>query len=440
MFNSNKLYKAILISIFIIISPAFILAGNTIKFDDYFIDKTMRIDFFHIGDAKEELITIDQIYQQGIWAGNPKNLIDPFNNGKYYIKIYDVASNSLIYSRGFNCIFGEYTTTDPAINGVKRSYHESALIPYPKKTIIFILEGRDKQNMLRPVFSKKIDPDAIQIIKEQPATDITVYKSAHHGNPHKKADIVLIAEGYTQKEYNKFKEDVDHYTELFFNTKPYKKYKKKFNIYGVFKASAESGVDEPRQGSFKNTAINSSFNALNLERYLLTEDNKSYQDIAAAAPCDAIIIMVNSERYGGGGIYNFYALTTVDHRLSDNVFLHEFGHSFAGLADEYYSSEVAYNEFYPKGAEPPEPNITAYLNPDNLKWKKLLSSNVEIPTDITKEEYKSPGTVGLYEGAGYSAKGLYRPEADCIMFSNSDMIFCKVCEQAIIKMIKFYSE
>jgi hypothetical protein len=283
---------------------------------------------------------------------------------------------------------------------------------------------------------------------------------------------------------------------VFFKLEPYKTYKDRFNIYGVFEPSLESGCDEPSHGSFKSTALNSSFDALGSERYLLTEDNKSLRDIAAHVPYDALFIMVNHKRYGGGGIYNLYCTFTTDNQWYEYLMLHEFGHSFAGLADEYYTSDVAYNEFYPKGVEPTEPNITALLDPENLKWKALATPGIEIPTPWEKEDFdkmdnayqkvrreinekiakmkreKAPqteiakveeeserlsrengervdeylqkskfwGKVGAFEGAGYSAKGLYRPMVDCLMFTKGAKPFCKVCEQAVLRVIEHYSE
>lgn len=483
--------------IFILLVPAFLFSQEAVQFDNYFIDKTMRIDYFHVGDAKEEIITVDQIYEQGIWAGSRMHLVDPFNNGKYCVKVYDVASNRLIYSKGFGSYFGEYQTTDSAVRGVKRTYHESALIPYPKRPILFVLEGRDRTNIPHPIFTERIDPSSIQIIREKPPVDVHVYEVLKNGGPHQKVDFAWIGEGYTEEEFSKFKKDVDRYVNVLFSQEPYKSHKDRFNITGVFKPSAESGVDEPRQSVYRNTAVSASFNALNLDRYLLTEDNKAYRDIASRVPYDAIVILVNSERYGGGGIYNFYTVSTVDHALSENVFLHEMGHALVGLADEYYSSDVSYNEFYPKGVEPLEPNITALLDASNIKWKTLLSPGIDVPTDwgkegverlqaemrkISQEMQKKvaqlkedgaaeealekerasfgerskivgeelqrvrsdyaflQGKVGVFEGAGYAAKGLYRPELNCMMFSNERKEFCRVCQDAIVRMIRHYSE
>jgi hypothetical protein len=488
--------NSILTFIAILSLSGLVLAQPSGDFDEYFIDKTMRLDYFHIGDAKEEFVTLDHIYQQGIWAGSKKNLIDPFDKGRYYIKVYDTPSGKLIFSKGFDSYFGEYKTTDSAIQGVKRTYHESALIPYPKAKIKFTLEVRDRKNRLGPLFSQEIDPDGVTVIKEKLEEGVKVFKVVKNGDPHQKVDIAFIAEGYTGQEEAKVKADLERFTKVFFNHEPYKTYKNHFNIYGVFKPSTNSGCDEPTHGIFKNTALNTSFNSLGSPRYLLTEDNKALRDIAAHAPYDALFIMINQKRYGGGGIYNLFCTFTVDNQWYEYLFLHEFGHSFAGLADEYYTSSVAYNEFYPRGVEPTEPNITALLDPENLKWKNLVTPGIEIPTPWEKEDFdqmdldyqkvrrkinaeiarmkregapqeeleklekkseklsrdhankmdeylqksKFWGKVGAFEGAGYSAQGLFRPTIDCLMFTKGKKPFCKVCEQAVVRVIKHYSE
>ena len=483
---------AILINLLIFQAPAQPLP----KFQQYFIDKTMRVDFYHIGDAQNEIITLDHIYQQGTWAGSTKNLIDPFNNGRYFIKIYDVTSDELLYSKGYNSYFGEYQTSDPALRGIQRTYHETALIPYPKQMIRFVVEHRDRQNNLSPFFETEIDPEDVGIIKEKLSGNTTVFTELKNGSPHEKVDLVFIAEGYTDREKMKFEKDLHKFSNVFLEQEPYKSHRNSFNIYGVFKPSEESGCDEPRHDSFKNTVLNCTFNSLGSARYLLTEDNKSLRDIAAHVPYDALVIMVNHSRYGGGGIYNFFCTFTAHNQWSEYLLLHEFGHSFSGLADEYYSSSTAYNDFYPPGIEPTEPNITALLDPTNLKWKQLLTPGIEIPTPWNKKEYdridsiyqkrrrelndiitrlkkehapesqinaaqeeasahsrkfaskmdnflkksKYAGKVGAFEGAGYSSKGLYRPMLDCIMFSKGKKPYCKVCEQAIIKIIEQYSK
>lgn len=482
--------------ILILIFSGILATASPLDFDKYFVDRTMRLDYFHGGEAKEEFITLDRVYDQGIWAGSQKNLLDPFNLGRYCFKVYDAASGELIFSRGFDSYCGEYRTTDPALRGIKRTYHESALIPYPRNKIIFAVESRDRQNILQPVFRAEIDPADIFISRESLAGGVKVFQVLKSGDPHEKVDIAFIAEGYTAAEEKKLLADLKRLAEVFFGLEPYKSRPGLFNLSCVFKPSAERGCDEPSHGSYKNTAVGASFDSLGSERYLLTEDNKSLRNIAAHVPYDALVIMVNHGRYGGGGIYNLFCTFTTDSQWYDYLFLHEFGHSFAGLADEYYTSAVAYNEFYPKGVEPLEPNITALLDPESLKWKDLTTPGVEIPTPWEKEEFdrmdaahqkvrqqidvriaamkragapqadverleqdserlsreqakkvdeylrrsKFWGMTGALEGAGYSAQGLYRPAVDCLMFTKGIKPFCKVCEEAVRRVIKFYTE
>jgi len=484
------------ISFFLVVLsiPTLLIGGQSVPFDRYFIDRTMRIDYFHVGNAREEAVTLDRVYEQGTWAGSRRNLIDPFDIGRYAYKVYDVSSGSLIFSKGFDSYFAEYKTTQWALDGLKRTYHETALVPFPKAKVRFVVELRDRQNVLQLVFSAEIDPADIYITRESLAAGVKVFEVLKSGDPHEKVDVAFIAEGYTAAEETKLKADLERFREVFFKLEPYKSHRGSFNFYGVFKPSEESGCDEPSHGSYKNTAVGSTFDSLRLERYLLTEDNKSLRDIAAHVPYDALFIMVNHKRYGGGGIYNFFCTFTVDNQWYEYLFLHEFGHSFAGLADEYYTSSVAYNEFYPKGIEPLEENITALLNPESLKWKKLVSPGTAVPTPWEKEEYdrmdnayqkvrqelnariaalkksgapeaevakveeeserlsleharkmddflresKLLGKVGAFEGAGYSSEGLYRPAIDCLMFSKGAKPFCKVCEQAVARIIDHY--
>jgi len=468
-----------------------------IDFDEYFEDCTMRVDYCHFGNAETEYVSVDHVYKQGKWAGNPGSCIDSFNNGAFYIKVYDVATNTLIYSKGFNSYFGEYATTEPALKGEQRVYFETALIPWPKSAVRFVIEKRGKDYFYYPLAVQRIDPADYHIIKEKKAENVRLVKALSNGDPGNKVDITLIAEGYSSEEYEKFAKDVKKYTDLMFTVAPYKSYRKSFNITGAFVPSMSSGVDEPTKQVYRNTAVDASFNAFDTPRYLLTENLWACHDIAAAVPTDIFIIMVNSTRYGGGGIYNFYSITTIDHELSDHVFLHEFGHAFAGLADEYYTSQVAYTDFYPKGLEPQEPNITALLNPGNVKWKKYVSKGVALPTDWGKEKREAleaelrsmysgmrkkvdalkkkdadaadieqtkkscmadmnavrakldsvsasyahlDGKTGAFEGAGYSSQGLYRPSMECLMKSNAGMKFCTVCEKAIERMILYYTK
>ncbi|MEW5901188.1 MAG: M64 family metallopeptidase [Acidobacteriota bacterium] len=480
----------------VLLIPSSVSAQTFLAFDDYFLDKAMRLDLFMTGDAKEEFVTIDRINQEAVWPESKAHLLDPFNNGRYGIQVYEVASNQLIYSRGFDTMLGEYKTTAPAISGAKRVFRRSVRMPYPKRPVIVVIYGRDKKNLPHKLFEAAIDPADYHIIKESSGAGGEIYAALKNGEPHDKVDLVFLAEGYTAEDLAKFKADVDKFSGYLFSIEPYRTLKPRFNICGVFHPSAERGMDEPRQAAFKKTVLDASFNAFDLDRYMLCEEGHRIREMAAQVPYDAIIILVNSKRYGGGGIYNDYCITTVDNEASLRVFVHEFGHSFAGLADEYYASEVSYNDFYPRGVEPLEPNITALLDPARVKWKSLLSPGIAIPTDWGKERIEAlqaerqknrkelekeleaakqkglkeaevkniqekfdkrnkaiaasleavrkqyshvEDKVGVFEGAGYAAKGLYRPMIYCLMITSPKNEFCRVCQQAIRRMIEYYS-
>lgn len=489
--------KLTIIIFFLIMSSLLRLAAQEpVSFEEHFIDRAMRINLYMVGDAGEEKIIFHSLYQESLWPESKASLTNPFNYGRYFIKVYEVSSNKLIYAKGFDCMFGEYRTTTPALNGVKKVFQRAVRIPWPKRKVNVVIEARDRQNILHPLAMETIDPEDYHLIKETHQSGDFVVEIKKSGPPAQKVDVVFLAEGYRAEEKEKFLDDVKRFSDYLFEVEPYKSNQENFNIYGVYRPSAESGTDEPRQKAYKNTVLKSSFNAFDLDRYLLTEEGFLLREMAAAAPYDTIVILVNSKRYGGGGIYNDYCITTVDNQASKSVFLHEFGHSFAGLADEYYTSEVAYNEFYPKGVEPLEPNITALLDPDDLKWKDLLSPGIKIPTEYGKEEIEKLQTerrnnfqeinraleearkknlketeikkiqekflardriimdkikairdkykdledkVGAFEGAGYSAKGLYRPMIYCLMISSPKMEFCRVCQRAIQQMIDYYS-
>lgn len=482
--------------LFLIFSFSHLLAQE-VPFDQYFHDQALRIDLYQVGDAKEEFITVHRLFLEPIWPEPRTSLIQPFDYGRYLIKVYDVASNRLIFCRGFESVFGEYRTTSPALAGVKKAMERSIRIPYPQKPVNLVIEKRDRKNIPHPFFEMTIDPQDYHIIRETSAWGDVIIEKQKMGDPHEKVDVVFIAEGYIAEDLEKFKADIDRFTEYLFTIEPYQSRRRDFNIYGIFRPSPERAMDEPRQRVYKKTNLNASFNAFDLDRYMLIDDNHRLRAMAAQVPYDTIVILVNSSRYGGGGIGFDYCITTTDNSRSLQVFIHEFGHSFAYLADEYYQSEVAYNEFYPQGIEPLEPNITALLDPANIKWKNLISPGISIPTEYGKEkietlqgerqklrktqlaeieEAKKKGwpekkikalqekyqakekeiqakieavrkeyahlidKVGAFEGAGYASKGLYRPQMYCLMGSNQRDEFCRVCQWAINQMIDFYCE
>ena len=482
--------------LFSVLTPT-IFCQDFTTFNKFFIDETMRIDYYHIGDANEEFITLDQIYKYGIWAGSRVNLIDEMNLGRYCVKIYDAESGEVIYTKGFDSYFGEYKTSSEGMEGIKKTFHESAIIPYPKNKIIFTMERRDEEQNLFEFYRTEIDPNDVMIVRDEiKDRQVSVYDAESNGDPHSRVDVVIIGEGYSIDDKAKFEKDLKYFSDVFFSQEPYKSQADKFNIHGVYKPSGDSGIDEPRAELFKNTVLSCTFNSMGSERYILTEDNKAVRDLAAFVPYDAIYIMINHARYGGGGIYNFFCTFTTDNQFRDYLFLHEFGHSFSGLADEYYTSDVQYTDFYPLGLEPLEPNVTALLDAPNVKWQEFVTLNTPIPTPWEKVKYDSMdykwqaerralnnkiaelkknkaaaseiqateseyakkdrehsdivdkylksnmnyGKVGAFEGAGYVANGMYRPMLDCIMFSKGTKPFCTVCEAHIIDIIETYTE
>jgi hypothetical protein len=486
-----KILLAVLLAL-----PLLGLSQGNVNFAAYFENQTMRIDVFHSGDAQKETISIDKIFIRGPWAGNPNRLTAPPDYGRYLLQVFAATDNTLIYSKGFDSYFGEYKTTEPAAHGIAKTFFESLLIPCPKSPVRLEVALRDRQNQPQLLFKAEIDPENMFVVREKLGNDVQVIEQVKNGEPGSKADLAILAEGYTAAEEGKFRQDLARFSALLLSQEPYKTFRERFNIYGLFKASRESGCDEASFGQFKNTTLQAGFDSFGSERYLLSEDNRALRDIADHVPYDAILIMVNQARYGGGGIYNLYCTFTTDNQWRDYLLMHEFGHSFSGLADEYYTSAVAYNEFYPPGVEPLEANITALLDPKNIKWKELVSKKTAVPTlwekaayeemekiyqkkrqetnekiaalkraNAAKEEIDAlqaqseemsrlnglevnaffkksrfQGKVGAFEGAGYAAKGLYRPMLDCLMFSRGLRPLCKVCEQAVIRTIQYYSE
>jgi hypothetical protein len=402
------------------------------SFDKYFTDKVLRFDFMLAGNSENTSVYPVGMKEEPFWAGSKTNLINSFNSGNFKYEVFEVTGNTLIYSRAFCTLFQEWQTTAEA-KTVERSFYEVATMPYPKDKVRFVLSKRERNGLFSKLYETIIDPASYFIRKENPV-NVAITKIYNGGDPHTSVDLAFIAEGYKADEMGKFREDVKKMADYLFAESPFSDYKDKFNIWAVEAISQDSGTDVPGEKIYVNTALNSSFYTFDIDRYLTTQDIKAVNDFAAAVPHDNIIVLINSTRYGGGGVYNYYTGTTTGHQLSPKVFIHEFGHGFAGLADEYYTSTVAYDEFYPLNVEPWEPNITTMVNFES-KWKKMIAKDTPMPTP-SEEKFKN--VTGLFEGGGYSAKGIYRPEMDCRMKSNSTKGYCSVCRNAIKQMIEFY--
>ncbi len=438
------------------------------------IPRTLRLDFVHSGTAAEERFALEGIVREGPWPGNPARPIDDTNLGKYLFEVREQATNRVLYSRGFAGIYGEWEMTDEA-KQTARAFSESLRFPEPRGPVQLVLAKRGPDRLFRQVWTVAVDPTDQGIDRSEPTGN--VWAVVENGPPAQKVDLVLLGDGYTAAEMEKWHRDARRLTELLFAQPPFRERKGDFNVWAVDTPSAESGIARPSTGRYRRSALRASYDAFGSERYVLAFDNRRVREAAAIAPYDVMEIVVNSRTYGGGGIFNLYATVASDNAFTPYVFVHEFGHHFAGLADEYYTSDVAYVAGSAR-PEPWEPNVTASAGAD--KWRDLVSAGTPLPTPWSKEAFESAqaeiqarrrkiraekrpeeemealfreeqqrmdallseGTyaqaVGAFEGALYEAKGYYRAQANCTMFTRRPG-FCAVCRRAIERVIDLYS-
>jgi hypothetical protein len=410
------------------------LSTGQVEFDEFFTENALRFDFLLGGNAQNVNVYPQQMKQEPHWAGSKTNLTDTFNFGTYRFRVFDVKTGKLLYSKGFSTLFQEWQTTAEA-KEKDRTFYQAAIFPFPKNKVRLEIDARQWEGNFKTIYQTEIDPEDYFILKENPAPFQTV-NIIENGQPENKVDVVILPEGYTRSEMEKFLEDARRVTGYLFEEEPFKSEKESFNVRAVLTPSEDSGTDIPGENIYRNTFYNSTFYTFDVPRYLTTSDMKTIYDGAANVPYDHIYILVNTERYGGGGFYNFLNVCSSDNQLTRQVFVHEFGHGFAGLADEYYSSDVAYEDFYNLEIEPWEQNITTLVQFDK-KWKKMVPQDVPVPTP-RKAKYSK--TVGVFEGGGYMAEGIYSPVMDCRMKSNAAKEFCPVCQSAIREVIKFHCE
>lgn len=397
-----------------------IIRAQPVLYEDYFTGERLRLDLVFAGNASSQDVFLLALHKEPVWAGSTKQLIAPFTFGEYQYKVF-TKQEDLIYSKGFNSLFMEWRTTREATLR-DLAYNTSLWIPYPKDTVYCEIYARTPgDGTYQPMKKFFIDPADCLISEEKPVCQAEILQE--NGPLENKVDLLFVAEGYRQAETEKFKKDAARFTEYLFEYEPFRSRKEDFNIWILPLVSEDSGPDIPRFDVWNKTALGSSFDTFYTDRYLTAPDQRLLAQAVSGAPFDAIYVIVNSNKYGGGGIYNYYGLSTSDHTLSKQVFVHEFGHSFAGLADEYYNSEVAYINMYPEDVEPWEPNITTLVDFES-KWKDMMGSE----------------GVGLHEGAAYVAKGIYRPAPDCRMNTNTAPAFCPVCQRAIGKIIDYYTK
>jgi hypothetical protein len=436
---------------------------------------TWRLDFFHTGGKSAEVFSVDRVVVEPLpWPGAEGKNVDSTGFGSYRFELRDTTGR-VLFSQGYSPIYAEWMTTAEAASE-NRTFSESLRFPAPTGISDVVVFKRNEDNRFVEAWRTRIDPRDMFIDRSMPRR-YTPIKVEYHGDPRGKVDILLLGDGYTAAECAvKFRSDTRRMANSLFAVQPFKRRRNDFNVWGLCPPSPQSGVSRPSTGIHIATPVGATYDVFGSERYVLTMDNRAFRTIASNAPYDFVTILVNSKTYGGGGLYNIYSTAAVDNDWASYLFVHEFGHHFAALADEYYTSPVAY-QAPAKIVEPWEPNVTALLDRTNLKWKDLATPGVPIPTPWPKEEFEKYSkalqarraklradrrpesemsalfreerafdstlfasaphakSVGAFQGANYDAKAFYRPAIDCVMFTRDNVPFCPVCSRTIEHVI-----
>lgn len=407
-------------------------------YDDYFENKTLRVDYLFAGDASRQEVFLDELSVLPQWAGRRHNLDKLPVDGNGEITMTDKATGKVIYRTSFSSLFQEWIGEAEA-KEVRRGFENTFLLPYPKHEAVVTISLKNARRQVSASLTHTVRPDDILIHQRgsQPATPYSYLLK--NGSSEECIDVAIMAEGYTQEEMELFMKDAQTACDALFSHEPFRKLKKRFNVIAVQTVSEDSGVSVPRKDEWKHTAVSSHFDTFYSDRYLTTRSVKAIHNHLAGIPYEHIIILANTDTYGGGGIYNSYTLTTAHHPMFKPVVVHEFGHSFGGLADEYAYDEAP-SPLYPYDIEPWEQNITTLVD-FGSKWKDMLPAGTpEKAQPAEKDADKIYSKVGIYEGAGYSLKGIYRPATECRMKINEAPRFCPVCERALERMILFYTD
>jgi len=440
--------------------------------------RTLRLDYFHTGGMGTEVFSVDALRREPMpWPGHPRQAIDSSNRGKYRFEIRRSAGGKVLYSRGFASIYGEWETTAEAQSS-HRTFHESLRFPDPGEPFSVLLSVRDAANDWRLLWQLELDPSADFVDQAAPPCQELITLESH-GPPADKVDLLLLGDGYTAEECPEFIGQAKRLVDALFSEPPFATRREDFNVWAICPPAAQSGVSRPSTGLHRRSPLGATYDAFGSERYVLSFENRRWRDVAAWAPYEFVEILVNSETYGGGGIFGLYSTAAARSSEAEYLFVHEFAHHFAGLADEYYTSPVAYQPTAIE-LEPWEPNVTA-LRGEGLKWQVLASPGVELPTPWPKVVYEAHarkiqqrrqqiraanrpesemaalfaeqrqyetklfeqapnwGQVGAFEGANYSATGYYRSEMDCVMFSRNPVGFCAACRHGLEQIIDLYT-
>ena len=440
---------------------------------------TLRVDYYHTGTAASETFALDRTVVEPLpWPGSPDRALDPTNLGKYYFEVVDRASNKVIYSRGFCSVYGEWETTGEA-KAAARTFSESLRFPRPDGPVQINVKKRDAGNAFREVWSFTLDPRDPAIDPSLPPSPGPLMVIQKAGDPADKVDFLILGDGYTEAERPRFEQEARRLTEALFAHSPYKEHRQDFNVWALCPPAQQSGISRPSTGVHRRTPLGTAYDAFGSERYILTFENRALRDAASFAPYEFLEVLVNGETYGGAGIFGQFSTVAASNKYAPYVFVHEFGHHFAGLADEYYTSDVAYGS--PKDRpEPWEPNATA--DPQNPKWRALVTPGTPLPTPWQKQPFEDAShriqarrrelrarnrpeaeinvlfeeqktfetallggdahghAVGAFEGANYESTGYYRAQEDCIMFTRDDVPFCAACQAAIASVIRLYAK
>ncbi|MFL5264685.1 MAG: IgA Peptidase M64 [Anaeromyxobacteraceae bacterium] len=441
---------------------------------------TFRVDFFHTGSASEERFALDRLVVEPLpWPGNPDRPVDETNLGKYLFEVRDRDTNRLLYSRGFASIYGEWETTAEAKER-HRTFHESLRFPRPPRPVQVVVKKRDAGNLFREAWSLAVDPEDPTVDPSRPPAPGAVIDLVASGPPERKLDLLVLGDGYTAQERGRCEADARRLVAALLAQAPFRERRGDLNVRALCPAAAESGVSRPSTGVHRASPLGATYDAFGSERYVLTFENRRVREVASWAPYDALAVMVNGDTYGGGGIFNLYATVAAGSAWAPYIFVHELGHALAGLADEYFTSDTAYLPAADR-VEPWERNVTALKDPARLKWKALASPGVPVPTPWREEAYAArskelqaerkklraarrpeaeldalfalqqreetaffaaerfAGKVGAFEGANYEARGFFRPQPDCIMFSRDEVPFCAVCRSALEEILDLYA-
>jgi len=438
--------------------------------------RTFRVDYLHAGNATTELFALERLVLEPLpFPGRPDRAVDDSNLGRYLFEVRDRASNRLLYSRGFASIYGEWETT-PEARATNRAFSESLRFPRPAAPVQVVVKKRAADLTFREVWSLTVDPADQEVDDAPPPSPGPIVELQRSGPPAEKLDLLIVGDGYTAAQRDRFVADARRLTAALFAREPWRSRRGDVNVWGLCPPADQPGVSRPSTGQHRRSRVGMTYDAFRAERYLLAFDNRSLRDVASNAPYDALALVANAETYGGGGIFGLFATVAAGSRWAEYTFVHELGHSVAGLADEYFTSDPVYTP----AAERPEvwePNVTA--DPKAQKWADLVDPKLARPSPWPREQFTkealavqglrkairarngpeaemdalfssqrqaetallSPfnGPVGAFEGANYEATGYYRPQADCVMFTRDEVPFCKVCQRALSRVIDLYA-